>query len=458
MSSGTGSAVVDPKTKSDSSDSSSCSFMYRHLYTYCVFAGKVMHQSADELITYFQSDLMYDFGFDDDYVIQSLVITMQELRRMKLARPPAPRPGDAVEKPTMPFGCFEPPTVERLIASMHVESTSGEFAARPSIPADGGPVIVPEALLKRNASDWSFLDRDNDEISSAHASVAATDCPSSRTSLVSSLLDNIGSLSTTNEPCVVSFTVAESSMSHGTMETNSRTRDADQISNSEYDNVRPSGSDEFSSIYEQELEQTLESIEHEIQELLGMCDKPSETNSSQVTHNDQVFSPSVVASTSVSKAQQQNHVIDLYARHSAHSESSATLDNVVINSSLTSDLHSSVAEHAAFLSPSIAASGAACSPPVMSWSDSNSCQPHQKLDADAVVIPIQHLPSSAPYRPPIKPKPQNVAVSSNATSPTSALTPIPVLHLRTVPMAQFSAMSSLSASNRPVPTSSTNGC
>jgi len=406
-----------------------------------------MQQSADILITYFQSDLMLDFGYDDDYVIQSLVISMQELRRIRLDRPAPPRPGDAAEKPTKPFGCFEPPTVERLIASMYVESTSGDFIDRPSIPADGGPVVVPDALLKRNTSDWSFLDRDNDDISSVHASVAATDCPSSRTSLVSSLLDNIGSPSTASEPGIVSFTAADCAMSIGTTLTN-QSKDADQMSNSEYDNVRPSGSGEFSSTYEQELEQTLESIEQEIQELLNMQDKHSETNSVDVKHSDKLFSPSVDVSASVNNAQQQNHLIDSYACRSPLTEPSATLDDI---------LSSSVAQHVATSSPSIAVAGAVYSPPVVSWSESNAYQPRQKNDPDLVVIPIQHLPSAAPYRPPIKPKPQNVTVSLNAKSSASALTPIPVLHLRTVPIAQFSAMSSLSATKRPVPTSSANG-
>jgi len=415
-----------------------------------------MHQSADELISYFQSGLMLDFGFDDDYVIQSLVLSMQELRRMKLDRPLPPRPGDAVEKPTKPFGYFEPPSVEQLIASMNVETAHGEFVGRPSIPADGGPVIVPEVLLKRNASDWSFLDRENDEVSSAHVSVAATDCPSSRTSLVSSLLDNIGSLSTTNEPGIVSFTAAECAVSSGMM-TTSRSTDADQKSNSEYDNVPANGIDEFSSMYEQELEQTLESIEQEIQELLGTHDKHSETNSSEVVHNDLFCSPSVV-STSITDAQQQNHATDSYGRYSAHTESSATLGNVGMSNSLTSELHSGVTQHAAMPSPSMPVAGVTYSPPVMSWSDSNSCQPRQKSESDSVAIPIQHLPSAAPYRPPIKPKPQTAPVSLNAKSSASALTPIPVLHLRTVPISQFTAMSSLSAAKRPVPTSSANGC
>jgi len=407
-----------------------------------------MRQSGDELITFFQSDLMLDFGFDDDYVIQSLVLSMQELRRMKLDRPAPPRPGDAEEKPTKPFGCFEPPSVERLIASMHVETAGGEFMGRPSIPADGGPVIVPEALLKRNASDWSFVGRDNDEVSSTHASVAGTDAPSSRTSLVSSMLDNIGNLP---EPVVVSFVAAESALRNGMMTTGPST-DPDQKSNSEYDNVPRNGADELSSLYEQEVEQTLESIEQEIQELLGTH---SEISSPEVMHNGLLCSPAVIAPTDA-----QNHVLGISDHHSAHIESSADLDSVpMMNRSLTSELHSSVPQQAAVSSPSMSAASVTYSPPpVLSWPDSNSLQ---NTDcSDLVVIPIQHLPSAAPYRPPIKPKPQNVPVSPYArSSSASALTPIPVLHLRTVPMAQFSVMSrSLSATQRPLPTSSANGC
>jgi len=431
------------------------------LLSCCVFTGKIMHQSSDELIMFFQCDLMLDFGFDDDYVIQSLVISMQELHRMKLDVPPLPRPGDAVEKPMKPFGCFEPPSVEQLIASMQVETANGEFVGRPIIPPDGGPVIVPDVLLKRQASDWSFLARENDEVSSTHESAAATDCPSSRTSLVSSLLDNIGSFSAneTSEPGIVSFVAADHAVCSRTTLTD-RSPDSDQISNSEYDNVPVSGNDEF--FYEQELEQTLESIEQEIQELLGMHadnDEYHETVSSAVSHSDHLYSRPSVTPLSVTDAQQQNHVDDSYACRSPQTESSVQSDDVFTRSSLTSELHSNVAHRAAVPSPSTAIAGVTSSAPVVSWSDRNSYQPRLK-DDDLVVIPIQHLPSAAPYRPPVMPKPKNVAMppSIESQSSPSVLTPIPVLHLRTVPIAQFTGISSLSATKRPVPTSSANGC
>jgi len=407
-----------------------------------------MRQSADELITFFQSDLMLDFGFDDDYVIQSLVLSKQELHRMRLDRPAPPQPSDPQEKPTKPFGCFEQPSVERLIASMYVETASGESAGRPSIPADGGPVIVPEALLKRNASDWSFLARDNDVVSSAHASVAGTDAPSSRTSLVSSLLDNIGNLP---EPGIVSFVAAESALDSGMLTTNPST-DPDQKSNSEYDNVPRNGADELSSLYEQEVEQTLESIEQEIQELLGTH---SEISSPEVMHNGSLHSPAVVTPT-----ESQNHVIDTFDCQFTHVQSSADLDGVpMINRSLTSEPYSSVTQQAAVSSPSISEASVAYSPPPeSSWSDRNLLQ--NTDSSELVVIPIHHLPSATPHHPSVMPKPQNSSLSPSAkSSSASALTPIPVLHLRTVPIAQFSAMStSLSATQRPVPTSSANGC
>jgi len=396
-----------------------------------------MHKSADELITFFQSDLMLNFGHDDDYVVQSLVISMQELRRMKLDRPAAPRPGDAVEKPTKPFGSFEPPTIVELIASMQVEATNGGFVGRPSIPPDGGPVIVPDALLKRNASDWSFLDRENDDISSSHVSAAATDCPSSRTSLVSSLLDSVGCLETTNEPGIVSFVEADCAVSSRTTLTD-WSPDIDQISNSEYDNVPKNRCDEFSSIYEQELEQTLESIEQEIQQLLAGGEKH------QVIHSDPLCYQPASASVSTAAAVQRNHLVDSCSPHS-----STQLDSLV-----TCELNSSTAEHAAIPSPSMVVLSATDSVPVMSWSDVNSCQTQKTIDS--VSIPIHHLPAAAPVRPPVRPKPKNVSTSPSAKSPV--LTPIPVLHLRTVPISQFTGISALSATNRSVPTSSTNGC
>ena len=412
-----------------------------------------MRLSSDELITFLQSDLMLDFGFDDDYVIQSLVISMQELRRMKLDLPAPPRPADPVEKPTKPFGFFEPPSVEELIASMQMDATDGEFVGRPSIPPDGGPVIVPEALLKRQASDWSFLGRDNDEVSSVHESLAATDCPSSRTSLVSSLLDNISSLPNTTEPAIVSFIAADGAFSSRTTLTD-RSPNTDQRSNSEYDNVPPSNCDEFSSVYEQELEQTLESIEQEIQELLGTSansDKRSEIVSS--AHNNPLYPQSVTSSLTVTVEPQQNHVVDSYACRSPYAASSPKVDNLSTSNSFTSEQHSGTAWHVAIPSPSTAVAGTMNSAPIMSRSASQPCQKHD----DIVVIPIQHLPSTAPpYRPPVKPKPTNPAVSPSSAS--SVLTPIPVLHLRTVPIAQFTSISAVSATKIPVPTSSADGC
>jgi len=374
---------------------------------------------------------MSDFGFDDDYVIQSLVISMQELHRMKLELPAAPRPGDAVEMPTKPFGSFDPPSVEQFIASMQPEAANGEFLGRPTIPADGGPVVIPEALMKRHASDWSFLARENDEVSSYHPSIAATDCPSSRTSLVSSLLDNIASVSTSsNEPGIVSFTEAECAVSSRTTLTD-RSADA----NSEYDNVVPGGCDEFSSVYEQELEQTLESIEQEIQELLGIhgdSNKHSEAvNSAAVTHNGCLYSPS----TSIAVAQQQNHhLVDSYVCRSPRTESSTAVDAV---------------------RPSTAVAAATVSAPVTSRSNANFFWPSQQ--PDDVVIPIQHLPLTAPCCPSVKPQPKYTPMSPNAKpqSTASALTPIPVLHLRSVPIAQFS---SITATSNSVPSSFTNGC
>jgi len=393
-------------------------------------AGKIMHKSAEELLTYFQSDMMLDFGFADDYVVQSLMISMQELQRMKMDLPPAPRPGDAEEKPMKPFGCFEPPSVEQLIASMQLEGANGVLLNRASIPPDGGPVIVPDGLLQRNMSDWSVPGLDNDDVSSSRAaSVIVTDCPSSRTSLVSSLLDNIGGLSAANEPSITSFTAAECTVSRTTL-TDHSIDDVDQISNSSrYDNVPPSdgnGGDEFCSAYERELEQTLESIEQEIQELLGVRDKHNEPAA------DELYSPSITAVTSPWQQNHLNH--QSYTCQSPSTELPARLDNVVY--------------------PSAAVTHATRSVPIVSRSDSSSSPPSRQPD-ESIVIPIQHLPSVIRSRqpPPVKPKPRNVSLSSAVRyqPPSPVLTPIPVLHLRTVPIDKFTGLSA----NRPVPVSST---
>lgn len=62
----------------------------------------------------FQTKLHLDFGYDDDFVIQTLEKCMDELRKAGLELPP---PASEIELPKKPFGVFEEPTVEAKVRS-----------------------------------------------------------------------------------------------------------------------------------------------------------------------------------------------------------------------------------------------------------------------------------------------------------------------------------------------------
>ena len=105
----------------------------------------------ERLIGFFQGDLVNDFGFTDDRVIDSAVVCESELQRVRLDLPPPPP--DASEYPTRPFGLFVPASVEEQIGRPILETPSELLRGRKptlrrdsrlsiSIPPDGGPVIV----------------------------------------------------------------------------------------------------------------------------------------------------------------------------------------------------------------------------------------------------------------------------------------------------------------------------
>ena len=100
---------------------------------------------------FFQGDLITDFGFTDDQVIDSAVSCGADLKRVHLDLPPPPP--DASEYPTRPFGLFVPPSVEQQIGRSILETPSELLSGRRpalrrdsrlsiSIPPDGGPVIL----------------------------------------------------------------------------------------------------------------------------------------------------------------------------------------------------------------------------------------------------------------------------------------------------------------------------
>lgn len=109
---------------------------------------KLLKMGQEELFGFFQSVLGKDFGYEDDIVIESLHIALEELRRAKMDTPGSP-PSD--ELPQKPFGLFVPPSVEQMIGRRTLQSEHELLSAkrrslkdmRPVIPADGGPVVLP---------------------------------------------------------------------------------------------------------------------------------------------------------------------------------------------------------------------------------------------------------------------------------------------------------------------------
>ena len=113
---------------------------------------------------FFQGDLVDDFGFTDDQVIDSAMVCESELKRARLDLPPPPP--DASEYPTRPFGLFVPPSVEQQIGRPILETPSELLRGRRavlhrdsrlsiSIPPDGGPVIVESLDISAGPSTTS---------------------------------------------------------------------------------------------------------------------------------------------------------------------------------------------------------------------------------------------------------------------------------------------------------------
>lgn len=70
-----------------------------------------------------------DFGFDDDYVIKTLVQSMEELRKHKLDQPP---PAEPNELPRKPFGIFTEPNFEAKVISNIEKQNSKLFIFEPT--------------------------------------------------------------------------------------------------------------------------------------------------------------------------------------------------------------------------------------------------------------------------------------------------------------------------------------
>lgn len=154
----------------------------------------------EELLDFFQGSLVKDFGLDDDRVMELLHDVIEDLRRVKMDVPP--KGDEALENPTRPLGVFVPPTIEQLISTAEdgkdeivteSDKRGGAQQQRPNIPADGGPVVLPSPLAKRMSRIGSgrfspSVEDANDAVTdgaSSHAS--AVEYQSSRTSMVDSL-------------------------------------------------------------------------------------------------------------------------------------------------------------------------------------------------------------------------------------------------------------------------------
>uniref|UniRef100_A0A1Q3FVS4 Putative gtpase-activating proteinral function prediction only n=1 Tax=Culex tarsalis TaxID=7177 RepID=A0A1Q3FVS4_CULTA len=80
-------------------------------------------KDMDLIVQYIQTKLHVDFGYEDDFVIQTLEKCMDELRKAGLELPPPPEP---IELPKKPFGVFVEPTVEAKIGRRKQEFTETE--------------------------------------------------------------------------------------------------------------------------------------------------------------------------------------------------------------------------------------------------------------------------------------------------------------------------------------------
>ncbi|XP_042241426.1 TBC1 domain family member 1-like isoform X2 [Homarus americanus] len=71
---------------------------------------QIARLDMDQILDYLQKKLEKNFGYEDDYVIESLEKSMDELKKAKLDHPGAPPDG---ELPQQPFGMFIEPTIEK---------------------------------------------------------------------------------------------------------------------------------------------------------------------------------------------------------------------------------------------------------------------------------------------------------------------------------------------------------
>lgn len=85
---------------------------------------KIRKLKMDTLLTFFQSNLEADFGYDDDTTIDQLQVALEELKKAKMDVPPKPT---ANELPTLPFGLEIQPSIREIIAKQKDETFDEHF-------------------------------------------------------------------------------------------------------------------------------------------------------------------------------------------------------------------------------------------------------------------------------------------------------------------------------------------
>ena len=218
----------------------------------------------EELVGFLQSDLEKNFRYTDDQVIDSLQLAMDELKRAKLD---LPEKGDVNELPTKPFGLFVPPSMDQFLGRRTTTTTDTDVLggdrlttreSRPQIPADGGPESLPPGMVRHIS-----LDDDMDAMTDAMSSIA--DYRSSRTSFMDQS-DVASTVTTMSRPFGMysSFNTLNDTLNDMGFNKlgddgidsdpfHERTSPTGQSQASEYDNV--------TTMYEQDLERTLEGME-----------------------------------------------------------------------------------------------------------------------------------------------------------------------------------------------------
>ncbi|XP_052241020.1 USP6 N-terminal-like protein isoform X2 [Dreissena polymorpha] len=94
---------------------------------------KIRKHKMDTLLTFFQTDLEADFGYDDDTVMDQLQVAMEELKKAKMDVPP---PGKANELPTLPFGLEIQPSIQEII-NRRKDETFDEHFRKSTIKSSG---------------------------------------------------------------------------------------------------------------------------------------------------------------------------------------------------------------------------------------------------------------------------------------------------------------------------------